>query len=347
MVLADIPKREVIIVDDGSRDATWPTIERIAAKNHRVHGNNLMRNYGQHNALLRYPARALRRTVTIDDDLQHPPEELPKLLAALEDADVVYGRPEAEQHGFARDLASRMTKIALSAAMGARNATDVSAFRAFRTQLRDAFANYDGSYVVIDPMLAWGTQRFEAPSPSATSLAGAASRTTANLRKPNFYALNPDHHFQQLAAPDHKPVGFQGLHPWSVPSAAGLCGGPLSGGGQPGRRLPVPGLDHRDLLGSPAFALGSSVSTWRGCIAGASPGRRSRSASRSRTTATDARWLKHFGSRCAGEVEQPSWAQGHLADRNAGCILDRARDHRRHRDRARLAGPLDAERVEW
>ncbi len=162
-VLAETPKREVIIVDDGSRDRTWPTIERIARKHHRVRGITLMRNYGQHNALLcgirlaRYDV-----IVTIDDDLQHPPEELPKLLAALAGSDVVYGRPQAEQHGAARNTASRLTKIALRAAMGAGIATEVSAFRVFRTQLRDAFASYDGSYVSIDPMLAWGTQRFSA-----------------------------------------------------------------------------------------------------------------------------------------------------------------------------------------
>src|ERR1700730_11245770 len=162
-VLADSPKRELIIVDDCSRDATWPPIERIAHKHRSVRGISLMRNYGQHNALLcgirlaRYDV-----IVTIDDDLQHPPEELPKLLAGLEISDVVYGRPQTEQHGAARNTASRLTKIALRAAMGTRNATDVSAFRAFRTQLREAFANYDGSYVSIDPMLAWGTQRFSA-----------------------------------------------------------------------------------------------------------------------------------------------------------------------------------------
>ena len=157
------PAHEVIIVDDGSRDGTWATVERIAHKHREVRGVTLMRNYGQHNALLcgirlaRYNV-----TVTIDDDLQHPPEEIPKLLAALDGADVVYGRPEAERHGLPRDLASRTTKLVLKVAMGTRNATDVSAFRAFRTHVREAFADYDGSYVSIDPMLAWGTQRFTA-----------------------------------------------------------------------------------------------------------------------------------------------------------------------------------------
>ena len=73
-----------------------------------------MRNYGQHNALL-CGIRAARYeiVVTMDDDLQHPPEELPKLLAELNRGfEVVYGAPEKEQHGLWRDLASVFTKLA-------------------------------------------------------------------------------------------------------------------------------------------------------------------------------------------------------------------------------------------
>ena len=89
----------------------------------------MSRNYGQHNALL-CGIRAARGEVivTMDNDLQHPPEELPKLLAKLEEGyDVVYGPPEREQHGLLRDLASRITKIALQGAMGAETARHVSA----------------------------------------------------------------------------------------------------------------------------------------------------------------------------------------------------------------------------
>ena len=102
-------------------------------------------------------------TVTMDDDLQHPPEEIPKLIAKLaEGYDVVYGTPEQEQHGFLRDVASRITKLALQTAMGAKTARNVSAFRAFRTQLRKAFAAYRGPFVSIDVLLTWGTTRFAA-----------------------------------------------------------------------------------------------------------------------------------------------------------------------------------------
>jgi undecaprenyl-phosphate 4-deoxy-4-formamido-L-arabinose transferase len=121
-----------------------------------------MRNFGQHNALL-CGIRAARYDVivTIDDDLQNPPEEIPKLLARLsEGVDVVYGRPATEQHGFLRDLASRVTKMALQSAMGAETARNVSAFRAFRGHLREALSSYRGPFVSIDVLLTWGTSRF-------------------------------------------------------------------------------------------------------------------------------------------------------------------------------------------
>jgi len=121
-----------------------------------------MRNYGQHNALLcgirnaRYDI-----IVTMDDDLQNPPEELPKMLERLSEGyDVVYGTPQQEQHGFWRDIASRITKLALQSTMGVDNARNVSAYRAFRTQLRDSFSHYQGPFISIDVLLTWGTTNF-------------------------------------------------------------------------------------------------------------------------------------------------------------------------------------------
>ena len=155
---------ELILVDDGSRDGTWRVIEDLARDHGWVRGVHLMRNYGQHNAVLcgirlaRYEL-----TVTIDDDLQHPPEEIPKLLKELTlDKDVVYGPPAQETHGLWRDVASQVTKIALQTAMGAPIARKAGPFRVFRTRIRDAFAGYDGPYVSIDVLLTWGTTRFAA-----------------------------------------------------------------------------------------------------------------------------------------------------------------------------------------
>jgi len=155
---------EVVLVNDCSRDASWDRIRELASDRPWVRGIDLMRNYGQHNALLcGIRAASHEIIVTLDDDLQNPPEEIPKLLVLLEEGfDVVYGTPAHEQHGIWRDLASRVTKLALSRSMGARTASHVSAFRAFRTELRKAFASYSAPFVSIDVLLTWGTSRFTA-----------------------------------------------------------------------------------------------------------------------------------------------------------------------------------------
>jgi len=155
---------ELILVDDGSGDGTWHVIEDLASGHQWVRGVRLMRNYGQHNALLCGIRRArYELTLTLDDDLQHPPEEIPKLLKQLgPETDVVYGTPAVEQHGLWRDMATQVTKFALQSAMGAPIARKAGAFRVFRTQLRDAFANYDAPYVSVDVLLTWATTRFEA-----------------------------------------------------------------------------------------------------------------------------------------------------------------------------------------
>lgn len=157
-------QHEVILVNDGSRDRSWETISELCSRSPVVRGLNLMRNYGQHNALLcGIRAAKYDLIVTMDDDLQHPPEEIPRLLARLEEGfDVVYGAPKAEQNGLMRALASRITRLALSAAVGSDVAKNVSAFRVFPTQLREAFEAYQSPFVSIDVLLTWATTRFGA-----------------------------------------------------------------------------------------------------------------------------------------------------------------------------------------
>lgn len=120
---------EVILVNDGSRDNSWAVVTAMSERHAWVRGICLMRNYGQHNALLA-GIRAARfdTTMTMDDNLQHPPEEIGTLLAALTPAlDVVYAIPEREHHGLLRDLSSVITKLALQSTMGAETARMASA----------------------------------------------------------------------------------------------------------------------------------------------------------------------------------------------------------------------------
>ena len=155
---------EIILINDGSRDRSWERISELSSSSANVRGLNLMRNYGQHNALL-CGIRAAKYDVivTMDDDLQHPPEEIPRLLERLDEGfDVVYGAPKEERHNFMRALASRITRLALGSAIGMNLAKNVSALRVFRTQLRDAFAEYQTPFVSVDVLLTWATTRFTA-----------------------------------------------------------------------------------------------------------------------------------------------------------------------------------------
>jgi undecaprenyl-phosphate 4-deoxy-4-formamido-L-arabinose transferase len=175
---------EIILVEDAGGDGSWAVIEGLAAVDDHVRGLRMGRNYGQHNALL-CGIRAARHSVivTLDDDLQNPPEEIATLLARLgAEVDVVYGTPEQEQHGFLRDQASRITKLALQSAMSADTARNVSAFRVFRTPIREAFATYRGSFVSIDVLLTWGTTRFTSVRvPHAPRAAGTSNYTFRTL----------------------------------------------------------------------------------------------------------------------------------------------------------------------
>jgi glycosyltransferase involved in cell wall biosynthesis len=199
---------EAILVDDGSGDDSWDVIQRLAAEHAWVRGWHLMRNFGQHNALL-CALRAARfaTCATLDDDLQNPPEELPKLLAELENGrDVVYGRPAQEQHGLLRDLASQVTKVVLQRAMGAETAGQVSAFRVFRTGLRDGFASYRGPFVNLDVLLTWSSTRFGSVVVRHERRALGASNYT--LRKLVGHALNMLTGFSLLPLRVASLIGF-------------------------------------------------------------------------------------------------------------------------------------------
>jgi len=200
---------ELIMVDDGSLDTSWEVLTQLSGEaGGRIRAVQLTRNYGQHNALLcgirlaRFPV-----VLTLDDDLQHPPDEIPKLLHKLEEGyDVVYGTDPQGQHGFLRNLASRITKLALQSAMGAQIARQVSAFRAFRTPLRGAFDLYRSPLVSIDVLLTWATTRFASvPVRTNPRLVG---RSGYSFRKLVAHALNMMTGFSILPLQLASLVGF-------------------------------------------------------------------------------------------------------------------------------------------
>jgi undecaprenyl-phosphate 4-deoxy-4-formamido-L-arabinose transferase len=140
---------EVVFVDDGSTDATYARLAALHAADPRVRVVRFKRNFGQHPAMHAGLVRATgAQIVTMDGDLQNEPEDIPKLLAALDRADVASGRRVARLDSHGRTVPSRLINGLLRRFTGVSISDFGCAFNAYR---RGA----------IEPMLgAIGRQKF-------------------------------------------------------------------------------------------------------------------------------------------------------------------------------------------
>ncbi len=153
---------EVVLVNDGSPDESWPVLVGLLPQYPEIVAIDLLRNSGQHNALLCGIRAASKEViVTMDDDLQHPPEEIPKLVAAINGrADVVYGIYETPRFNLYRRWTSTASKHVVAWLAGGKTEARGGSFRAFPAALRQAFDNYYSTFVAIDVLLHWSTTRF-------------------------------------------------------------------------------------------------------------------------------------------------------------------------------------------
>jgi undecaprenyl-phosphate 4-deoxy-4-formamido-L-arabinose transferase len=152
---------ELIFVDDGSADGTWPLVERLHDRDDRVRAVRFKRNFGQHPAMHAGLARARGEIlVTMDGDLQNAPEDIPRLVEAVEaGTDVASGRRTARHDAWGRTLPSRLINGMLRRFTGVAISDFGCAFNAYR---RDA----------VEPMLgSIGKQKFT----KALVLSGGAS----------------------------------------------------------------------------------------------------------------------------------------------------------------------------
>jgi len=101
---------EIVLVNDGSPDASWEVVSGLARQYPEVVAIDLLKNYGQHHAnLCGFREAKGDFIITMDDDLQNPPEEIGKLIEmAQQGYDLVLGRFENKQHSFVRRIGSRL-----------------------------------------------------------------------------------------------------------------------------------------------------------------------------------------------------------------------------------------------
>jgi undecaprenyl-phosphate 4-deoxy-4-formamido-L-arabinose transferase len=152
---------EIVLVDDGSRDDSWNGLLALRALDpEHIVAIQLMRNFGQHNALMCGLAAARGAHIfTMDDDLQNPPEEIAKMLACIknEKLDLVYGCPSDRKHASWRNVGSNLVRQFYRVVF--RNAVTPTPFRVMTRQLAKRVMFYDLNFTFLDGLLAWCTSR--------------------------------------------------------------------------------------------------------------------------------------------------------------------------------------------
>ena len=145
---------EIILVNDGSKDDSEKLCERLAYSNSNIKFISLRRNFGEHNAVI----CALNfvtgdYTVIIDDDFQHNPSDIKKLLAVAQDFDVVYSKYTTKRHHWFRNLGSRFHDIVATKIMDKPKGLYLSSFKVISLQIVKEIIKYKGPFPYIDGLI--------------------------------------------------------------------------------------------------------------------------------------------------------------------------------------------------
>lgn len=154
------PAFEIILVEDCGGDDSWGVINEIAAKDRRVRGIQLSRNFGQHAATICGFCQAKGEWIaTLDDDLEQAPEKLPDLYRkAQEGYDLVYGVYPQRSHKAWRNITSEVARWLFNKAIPSLNDTYTS-FRVIRGDLARELQRFDSPFPFVDGYLSWLTNR--------------------------------------------------------------------------------------------------------------------------------------------------------------------------------------------
>jgi polyisoprenyl-phosphate glycosyltransferase len=142
---------EIIAVNDGSTDRSWNVLRACAAEDPHVVAVNLLHNYGQHTALL--AGLAISKgdyVITLDDDMQNPPEEIIHLIRTADEGhDAVFGRFRQKQHAGYRKIGTRIIGWMNTAVFHKPRDLVLSNFRLLRRDVVDRICRYHTAYPYI------------------------------------------------------------------------------------------------------------------------------------------------------------------------------------------------------
>jgi undecaprenyl-phosphate 4-deoxy-4-formamido-L-arabinose transferase len=200
---------EIIFVDDGSTDRSWQVLSDLN-REHPLHIRALQfhRNFGQHQAIFAgFQAARGQVMVTLDADLQNPPEEIPRLVAKLEEGyDTVGGWRENRQDSLFRRLPSQLVNYVMSRVTGVKLRDYGCMLRAYRREVVDSINQCQESSSFIPALANLFSHRVaEIPVGHAERERGASKYSLIKLLRLNFDLMTG---FSNL--PIHL-VGFMGV----------------------------------------------------------------------------------------------------------------------------------------
>jgi glycosyltransferase involved in cell wall biosynthesis len=147
---------EIILIDDASNDGTFDRMVELHRRDPRVKAIRFARNMGQHYATLHGLRRCVGNYVlTLDDDLQNPPEEIPRFIAKVDEGyDLVIGRIEGgKQHALLRNLASKAVQHLIARILGKPRSLSLSSYRCMSRRAAVGMAAYSGAQPYLPALM--------------------------------------------------------------------------------------------------------------------------------------------------------------------------------------------------
>ena len=146
---------EIILVNDNSIDKSWQKIKEISTKHKNVTGINLSKNFGQHNALM----AGIKNSkgdflITMDDDLQHPPSYMVKIIKKLNEGfDVCYTKYQNNKYSFLKKLGSAINDKVANIVLNKPKKIYLSSYRGMKKNVINELKKFDGPYVYLDGII--------------------------------------------------------------------------------------------------------------------------------------------------------------------------------------------------
>lgn len=198
---------ELILVDDSSRDNSYAVMEKLHKADSRVKIIQMAKNFGQHPALLcGFSFAKGDFIITMDDDLQHRPEEIPKMAAAInerDDVDVIIAKYENRKHNFIRKLGTKISIYATSKMLNKDPNLEITSFRLMRRFIVEAILNTNTHLPQIGNLLVQSSNRIiNIPVQHDSRKVGRSNYTFRHLARDLIYDITSNSAFPLILVRD-------------------------------------------------------------------------------------------------------------------------------------------------